>query len=348
MNYPATGLHHVTACAGGAQEDIDFFTQVVGQRLIKQTILFDGRYAHYHLYYANRAAEPGSVMTTFPYKRVQGRKGSGQISATTYTVSKGSLPFWVDHLNRHKVTHTGIQERFGQSFIRFSHPAGLDYEVIEDKEDKRVGWNTSEIQTSESVKGFHGVVLSVRETGETKRFFVDALGFRETGVDGNYHRLETGKGGAARTVTLLHEPDRAAGSWTFGEGTVHHVALNVPDDEALAEQKGIYDELGYTDCSEIKDRMYFHSIYCRCPGGILVECAATAAGGFAKDEPFDQLGTKLLLPPWFESRRDEIVAMLEPIRVPETNQPSAAVAPAGVQPSHRPAEFVHTDTAAGR
>jgi glyoxalase family protein len=348
MNYPATGLHHVTACAGGAQEDIDFFTQVVGQRLIKQTILFDGRYAHYHLYYANAAAEPGSVMTTFPYNRVKGRKGSGQISATTYTVAKGSLPFWVDHLNRHKATHTGIQERFGQSFIRFSHPAGLDYEVIEDKDDKRVGWNTPEINTSESMKGFHGVVLSVRETAETKRFFVDALGFRETGVDGNYHRLETGKGGAARTVTLLHEPDRAAGSWTFGEGTVHHVALNGPDDESLAEQKGIYDELGYTDCSEIKDRMYFHSIYCRCPGGILVECAATAAGGFAKDEPFDQLGTKLLLPPWFESRRDEIVAMLEPIRLPEYNQPAAAVAPAGVQPSHRQAEFVHTDTAAGR
>jgi glyoxalase family protein len=86
-----------------------------------------------------------------------------------------------------------------------------------------------------------------------------------------------------------------AGSWTFGEGCPHHVALNVPDDEALAEQKGIYDDLGYTDCSEIKDRMDFHSIYCRCPGGILVECAATAAGGFAKDEPFDNLGTKLLL-----------------------------------------------------
>ena len=90
MSTLVTGLHHVTACAGGAQQDIDFFTQVVGQRLIKQTILFDGRYAHYHLYYANANAEPGSVMTTFPYQRVKGRKGSGQISATTYTVAKGS------------------------------------------------------------------------------------------------------------------------------------------------------------------------------------------------------------------------------------------------------------------
>jgi catechol 2,3-dioxygenase-like lactoylglutathione lyase family enzyme len=82
------GIHHITVCAGGAQQDIDFLIQVFGQRLIKQTILFDGRYAHYHLYYANADAEPGSVYTTFPYSRVQGRPGSGQIQATAYTVPK--------------------------------------------------------------------------------------------------------------------------------------------------------------------------------------------------------------------------------------------------------------------
>src|SRR4029077_10230320 len=98
--------------------------------------------------------------------------------------------------------------------------------------------------------------------------------------------------------------------------------------EALAEQKNLYEELGYTDCSEIKDRNYFHSIYVRSPGGILTECAAMAAGGFARDEPFDQLGMALLLPPWFEDRRQEIVAMLEPIVVPEANRPAGAEAAA--------------------
>ena len=107
MDYPVTGIHHLTACASGAQEDIDFFTKVVGQRMIKQTILFDGRYAHYHFYYANGKAEPGTVMTTFPYKRVKGRPGSGQIQSIVYTVAKGTLPFWVDHLNRHRVVHRG-------------------------------------------------------------------------------------------------------------------------------------------------------------------------------------------------------------------------------------------------
>lgn len=323
MDYPVTGLHHITACASGAQDDINFFTQVVGQRLIKQTILFDGRYAHYHLYYANGNAEPGTVMTTFPYKRVKGRTGSGQIQATVYTVAKGTLPFWVDHLNKHRVVHHGVHERFGQKFIHFEHPSGLAIEVLEDANETREGWQTPEINHSESVRGFHGPLLSVQEIEEEERFLVEALGFRKSGVDGVYHRFEIGNGGAGKTLVLLHEPTRPAGSWGFGAGTAHHVALNVADDAALAQQKGFYEELGYTDCSEIKDRNYFHSIYVRSPGGILVECAATAPGGFARDEAFNQLGTHLLLPPWFEHRREEILNMLEPIRVPEWHAPVA-------------------------
>ena len=326
MEYNVTGLHHITLCAAGAQEDIDFNTEVMGQRLIKQTVLFDGRYAHYHLYYSNANAEPGSVMTTFPYKRVQGRPGSGQVYSTTYTVPKGATKFWLDHLKRHNVENSGIQERFGQSFIRFKHPSGLQFEMVEESSDKRRPWTTGEISSDAASRGFHGPVLSVREVPETERFFVDALGFRETGTEGPYHRFEIGSGGANKTITLLHEPDRPAGSWIFGAGTPHHIALEIPTDEGLAEQKALYDELGYTDCSEIKDRFYFHSIYCRCPGGILVECAATAPGGFARDETFDDLGTHLLLPPWFEHRRAEIMAMLEPIVVPEQHR-AAAKAP---------------------
>lgn len=318
MNYPLTGYHHITACAGGAQEDVDFFTQVVGLRMAKQTVLMDGKIPIYHLYYSNANIEPGSVMTTFPYSRKAGRPGSGQVQSTSFTVSHGTLPFWKDHLKRHKVEQSDVQERFGQSFIRFRHPAGLSYEVIEDKADAREPWVTPQIGQDEAVHGFHGAVLSVRETAETERFFIDALGFRKTGVDGPYTRFETGQGGANKTVTLMHEPDRASGSWTFGAGTVHHIALWGADDNALAEQKAIYEELGYTDASEIKDRFYFHSMYCRCPGGILVESCCNVPGGFEKDEAKETLGTKLHLPPWFENRRSEILAELEPIQVPET------------------------------
>lgn len=318
MDYPLTGYHHITACAGGAQDDVNFFTQAVGLRMAKQTVLMDGKIPIYHLYYSNAKIEPGSVMTTFPYSRLKGRRGSGQVQATAFTVAKGTLPFWKEHLKRHKLEQQPIAERFGQSFIRFSHPAGLDFEVIEDKDDRRVGWTTPDIGLSEAVRGFHGAVLSVREIPETERFFVEALGFRKTGVDGNYHRFETGSGGANKTVTLLHEPDRPAGSWTFGAGTVHHIALWGADDDALTRQKAIYEELGYTDASEIKDRFYFHSMYCRCPGGILVESCCNVPGGFEKDEAPDQLGTKLHLPPWWADRKNEIMSALEPIQVPET------------------------------
>jgi glyoxalase family protein len=315
-----TGFHHITLCAAGAQEDIDFFTHVVGQRMIKQTVLFDGRYAHYHLYYANANAEPGSVLTTFPYKRVAGRPGSGQISASAYTVAKDGTKFWKEHLDKHKVPHSGVKERFGQKYIRFSHPSGLQFDVVEESKDDRVGWTTKEISQDAALRGFSGTVLSVREVPETERFFIEALGFKKTGIEGNMHRFEIGEGGPNRTVILLHEPDKPAGSWTFGAGTAHHMALDAGTDENLAKQKDLYEELGYTDCSEIKDRNYFHSIYCRCPGGILVECAATAVGGFARDEPADRLGFELLLPPWFEEKRPQIVAMLEEIQVPEYNR----------------------------
>lgn len=318
MNYPLTGYHHITACASGAQEDVNFFTQVLGLRMAKQTVLMDGKIPIYHLYYSNAKIEPGSVMTTFPYSQLKGRKGSGQVHATAFTVTKGTLPFWKDQLKRHNVEQEPVAERFGQSFIRFTHPSGLQFEVIEDKEDRREGWTTPQITAGEAVHGFHGSVLSVREIPETERFFIDALGFRKTGVDGAYHRFETGTGGANKTVTLLHQPDRPAGSWTFGSGTHHHIALWGADDDALTRQKAIYEELGYTDASEIKDRFYFHSMYCRCPGGILVESCCNVPGGFEKDEPKEKLGTTLHLPPWWADRKDEMMKTLEPIRVPET------------------------------
>jgi glyoxalase family protein len=314
------GIHHITVCVSSAQEDIDFMTAVVGQRLIKQTVLFDGRYAHYHLYYANANADVGSVFTTFPYQRVPGRAGSGQIQSTAYSVPKGTLGFWVDHFARHDVENSGIQERMGDRFIRFLHPSGLLLEVVETRGDARAGWTTREISDDVANRGFFGPVLSVREVGEQDRFLTEVLGFSKTASEGPYHRYEVGDGGPARTLILHHEPERSQGSWGFGAGTGHHIALELDNDEALAQQKSLYEEQGYTDCSEIKDRNYFHSIYVRSPGGILTECAATAEGGFTRDEAWEDLGTSLLLPPWFEDQRRSIVAMLEPIQVPEARR----------------------------
>ena len=121
-------------------------------------------------------------------------------SCTAATAPKGSASFWVDHLNRHHVEHSGIQDRFGQKYIRFRHPSGLLFEIIEDANDTRTGWTTDQISPDVALRGFHGPVLSVQHTTEQERFFVDALGFRKTGTDGPYHRFEVHTGGAATTL----------------------------------------------------------------------------------------------------------------------------------------------------
>ena len=312
-----TGIHHVTSCVGAAQENIDFMTQVIGQRMIKQTVLFDGKTPIYHLYYANKNAEIGTVMTTFPFKQAGafGRRGSGQICATAYSVGQQSLDFWSNHLDKHKVKHSGIQQRFGQSLINFADPCGNEYELVGDDRDTREGWVTDEISEANSVKGFNSVVMSVRDVRGQHDYFTIGLGFRKVDEEGPYHKYHIQEGGPCRTVVLRHDPDLEQGSWTFGVGTVHHVAFAVADDDVQMKLKLYLEGLGYTDASESKDRNYFHSVYCRSPGGILTEFATTDIG-FMVDETVEELGQNLLLPPWFEDRRAEIIAPLEPIKVP--------------------------------
>ena len=314
-----SGIHHVTACVGGAQEDIDFFTQVVGQRMVKQTVLFDGTAPIYHLYYGNGDAEIGTIMTTFPYRQagVRARKGTGQVAVTGYSVPADSLDFWERHLESFGVKSKGVEKRLDQEVVRFAHPAGLEFEVVGDDRDHRNGWVTEKIDNKGAVRGFNSVTLSVRDRTEQERFLVDAVGFEKTGEDGVYQRFEINGGGPGKTVIVRHDPDTPQGSWTFGESTVHHLALAVKNDIEQAELKDWIVGLGYTDCSESKDRNYFHSVYCRSPSGVLTEFA-TCDIGFTVDELPEELGTKLLLPPWFESRRAEIMAPLEPIKVPES------------------------------
>ena len=316
-NY-VSGIHHVTSCVAAAQEDIDFFTKIIGQRMIKQTVLFDGQTPIYHLYYANKDAQIGTVMTTFPMKQtgIKARKGTGQVAVTSYSVNENALEFWARRLEHYGVKTSGIARRFGQSVVHFEHPAGLEFELVGDSRDSRAGWTTDEIDEMHSVKGFNSVTMSVRDRVEQERFLVDAVGFRKTEEDERYQRFEVGEGGPGKTLLVRHDPDVAQGSWIFGEGTVHHVALAVKDDAEQAEFRDYVVGLGYTDCSESKDRNYFHSVYCRSPGGILVEFA-TCDIGFAVDETAEELGQTLLLPPWFEPRRAEIVAPLEPITVPQ-------------------------------
>lgn len=345
-----TGIHHITLCPGRAQDDIDFFTAVLGQRLVKQTVLMDGSIPVYHFYYGNAGAEPGSIATSFPYSRRKGRPGSGQPTVISYAVPHGTAAFWRDHFARLGAAHGPVEERFGGRYVRVRHPAGLLFEIVE-ADDARRPWTTDAIGEDVATRGFFGTVLSVRDVADAAQFFVDALGFECVGSDGPYHRFQLPAGGPASVIELLHEPERAAGSWHFGEGTFHHVAFEAQDDDVLVSQKALYEELGYTDASEVKDRFYFHSMYVRAPGGILVECTANVRGGFCLDELPEELGHRLALPPWYEDQRAAILAQLEPVRVPDSSgralpaTPPSAAAPvpepaaSAVAPSRTRADF---------
>lgn len=312
-----TGLHHLTVCVGGAQEDIDFATTVMGMRMIKQTVLFDGGASIYHLYYANADAEVGSVYTTFPFKKagVTGKRGSGQVEVCGFSVHNDALPFWKKHLDKHGVKNSGIQKRFGQSYIDFYDPSGIGIGVYGVDNDMRKAWQTDEISHDNGIRGIHGAVLSCREIEMMDGYLTQVLGFHKVGQEGDYHRYHIGNGGPTRVIELHHNKDLPQGSWTFGIGIPHHIAFATANDSQSALLKAHIEGAGYTDVSDIKDRNYFHSIYTRTPSGVLFEFA-TSDIGFAVDEPADLLGHQLLLPPFFESRRAEIVAPLEPIQVP--------------------------------
>lgn len=312
-----TGLHHLTVSVGGAQEDIDFVTKVLGMRMIKQTVLFDGAASIYHLYYANADAEVGSVWTTFPFKKagVTGRKGSGQIEISGFSVPTDSLDFWQKHLNKHGVKNTGIIERFGQKLIEFEDPSGIGMAVMGCDDDNRNAWQTEEISKDNGIRGLYGATIRARDIIEMNGYLTQVLGFTKVGQDGDYHRYHIKQGGAQRTIELHHVPTMEQGSWTFAQGIPHHIAFATAKDEHNLELKAYIEGFGYTDVTELKDRNYFHSIYNRTPSGVLFEFA-TSDIGFAIDEPADLLGHQLLLPPVFEPRRAEIVAPLEPITLP--------------------------------
>ena len=322
MTSLVNGIHHITSCVGGAQEDIDFWTQIIGLRMIKQTVLFDGTAPIYHLYYANANAEPGSVMTCFPFKQagVYGRKGSGQIKTAGYSVPNASLDFWLKRLDKYQVEHSPIQSRFGDQLIHFAHPSGLEFELIGTDQDSRKHWTTTEIPADVGIRGFYNACLCLREVAESEIYMSQALGFTKTQQEGPYTRFEVNGGGAGKIIDFLHEPDLPQGSWIFGVGTPHHIAFDIDTGEQQKQLKDYIEGLGYTDVSESKDRNYFRSVYTRMPGGVLFEVAYSI--GFDVDEPADKLGQQMLLPPWFEDRRAEILAPLEPITTPAYMRPS--------------------------
>ncbi len=316
------GIHHVTALAGDPQRNLDFYTQVLGLRLVKRTVNFDDP-GTYHLYYGDRTGTPGTILTFFPWPGARrGRPGAGQATVTSFAIPAGSAGFWQRRLNRLGVATEAPAERHGETVLTLLDPDGLRLELVE-----REGfvdqdpWETAEIPAASAVRGFSGVTLAEWNPEVTARLLTESMGLRPAGQAGDRWRFEAGTGAGATRVDLLAQPAAERGS--IAAGSVHHVAWRAADD---ADQRAWRERIAATGLgvTEVLDRQYFHSIYFREPGGVLFEIA-TDPPGFTYDEPVVALGEHLKLPPWLEPRRSEIEAILPPLRAPLA-EPVAATA----------------------
>jgi glyoxalase family protein len=310
MKHPILGLHHVTATVDDAQDDLDLCVKALGLRLVKKTVNFDNHHV-YHFYYGDERGTPGTIWTTFPYKGrgvSVGKEGAGQIAATSFSVPAGSLEFWRNRLSSHGVATTDIEAPFGEARIGFSDASGLRFELVANNQDHRSPW-TDAVEKDAAIHGLHSVTMVVRENRRTLDLMTELLGYHIVDESENRVRVGVHGGGPGKSIDIITAPDATPAK--NGLGTVHHVAMAIATGD---EQLRLRQELSQYGCTvtEVRDRCYFTSIYFREPGGVLFE-VATVGPGFLIDEPLDDLGTGLKLPPWEERFRDEIESGLAPV-----------------------------------
>lgn len=313
MGRTIPGLHHVTAIAGQPQENIDFYTGVLGLRLVKLTVNYDDP-GTYHLYYGDERGQPGTILTFFPWPGApKGQKGSGQAVAISFSIPEKAVDYWTGRLKSHRVSFQGPTRRFDESVVSFSDPDGLSLELVTGTSSEDKLWKESPVQSEFAIRGFHNVTLSEREAGPTAALLTETMGFRSMGREGDRFRFETGEGGPGAIVDLLVLPGLPRG--LISVGTTHHVAWRTPSDE---EQKDWRTAIAATgvNVTPVIDRKYFHSIYYREPGGVLFEIA-TEPPGFTVDQPLEELGARLMLPPWLEPNRRELEGLLPSLSLPK-------------------------------
>jgi glyoxalase family protein len=306
--------HHLTLCVGGAQEDYDFHTKVLGLKSVKKTALYDGTEPIHHLYYGNDLGDVGTIVTCFPMRQSgrTGRRGTGQIETVALSVPQSALGFWAKHLREHGFA-VDETERFGETMLCFAHPCGIGYALVGTADDDRRPYSNGAIPSEYGIRGTHGIVVAVREAEGSGEFMEAGWNGAARATDGAFIRYEVGAGGSGAIVDFHVRPEIAQGSWSFGEGVVHHCAFEVGDHDIQNAVKAHLEGLGYTDVSDVKDRGYFDSVYVRTPGGALFEATVSKPEGFLIDETYAALGGAIQIPPPFRARTAEIMAYLEPI-----------------------------------
>lgn len=303
------GIHHVTSIVGEPQQNVDFYTGVLGLRLVKVTVNFDMPQT-YHFYYGDGAGSPGTILTVFTWPNMPQRPaGNGQITVTGFAIAPDSVDYWQERLAKRGVQTEEPTERFGETVIAFSDPDGLRYELVADPSAPlrtAVAWPAMPVPEEHALRGFSGITISAKSAAPTGAILTTLLGLKTVGREGNRARYQIGEGVDRAMVDIVENPDNPRGR--EGVGTVHHVAWRTPDDEAQAAWRERVGAAGI-GVTPVRDRQYFRSIYFREPGGVLFEIA-TDPPGFQVDESFEELGSSLKLPPWLEPQRAEIEQVL--------------------------------------
>ncbi|WKL49779.1 ring-cleaving dioxygenase [Flavobacterium pectinovorum] len=304
MENKILGLHHITAIAGDAKRNFDFYSKILGLRFIKKTVNFDDP-GTYHFYFGDEVGSAGTILTFFPWGEgiQQGRKGSGMATEIGYSVPKGSLDFWQKRFEQYNVIYNKPAEKFGEKYLTFLDPDGLKLELIESKtDDTRKAWETDEVKADVATKGFHNITLTLNDIKPTALVLTEIFGYKLIDQDVNRYRYATDAVENAAIVDLVELADEKRG--LNANGTVHHVAFRVKNDEILMHFREKIEEFGLSITPQI-DRQYFHSLYFREPGGVLFEIA-TDNPGFTVDESLEELGQNLKLPAQYESQRAAI------------------------------------------
>jgi glyoxalase family protein len=321
------GIHHVTAVTGRAADNLTFYTQVLGMRLVKKTVNQDDVSA-YHLFYADAAGHPGTDLTFFDWPQaIHRRPGTGTVAATGLRVPGDALEWWAERLAAHGVRAEGIVERAGRRTLAFADPEGQRLQLMDGGKEAGSSWSGSPVPPEHAIRGLGAVTLTVSRIEPTAATLTEVMGFRRAGEytapeDGRPVLVfSVGEGGPGAEVHVAVRPDAPYGA--VGIGGVHHVAFRTPDEqEHLAWQQRL-TAAGLRPTPVI-DRYYFRSLYFREPGGVLFEIA-TDGPGFATDEDAEHLGEQLALPPFLEPRRAAIEANLRPLPAVQTlHEPAAA------------------------
>ena len=313
------GLHHITAIAGPAQENLDFYAGVLGMRLVKKSVNQDDP-STYHLFYADAEGHPGTDLTFFPWEQMAPRReGWGLSSEVALAVPPGSLGFWSERLRRYLVEFAPPEIRFGQHALPIVDPHGLRLALVESEDSLGrpfTSWNGSPIPEEHQIRGLESARMIERDLAATTSFLSTTLDFTHRGTENGWHRYGVGEGKSGGYVDVREMPTQSRGMW--GQGSVHHLAWRVDDEAHQLEVRKKIEESGARPTPVI-DRFWFRSVYFSEPGGVLFELA-TDGPGFSVDEDHAHLGESLVLPPWLERNRAPIQAVLPKLTMPGASQ----------------------------